>query len=132
VLVVLSNRVPDRLEIEPADRRDSVVRLVVGSLEVSRRVTDFAWHETVVDSLAQWFKELDEAWRGWEHTKDWTSMEGDFELSAAHDGRGTVTLTVYLKDGEEETWTATGQLERDAGGFGALLGEAAGGGSSLG
>jgi hypothetical protein len=120
VLVVPSNRRPDRLEIEPIDKDYSQVRLVVGVLDVTTPVVNFAWHETVSTSLAAWFRELDNDWRGWAATKRWSSMEGQLELNAIHDGLGTVTLTARLKDGSPERWIATGHLQLDAGVFLAL------------
>jgi hypothetical protein len=119
VLVVPSNRRPDRIEVDPLDEQYTRVRLLVGRLDVTSSVANFAWHESVGRSLAKWFRELDDGWRGWEGSHDWRSMEGELRLSAVHNGLGTVTLTARLSPSPEH-WSATGELELDAGGFGAL------------
>jgi hypothetical protein len=67
--------------------------------------------------LAEFFADLAADWRGWKDERRWSSLEGDVELVALHDGLGTVTLTAGL--GTEafavHRWTARAELLLDAG-----------------
>jgi hypothetical protein len=47
VLVVPSNRRPDRVEIEPTDKDHNKVRLVGGTLDATARVVNFAWDDNI-------------------------------------------------------------------------------------
>lgn len=44
--------------------------------------------------LADYFAELENAWRGWDGTREWRSLEGDMTIAARHDRH--VLLSVEL------------------------------------
>lgn len=75
-------------------------------------------------SLANYFGRLAESWRGWEDRRDWFSLEGQLDLSATHDGLGTVRLGVVLSssrnDADPSSWSLAGMLMLDAGQLDAL------------
>jgi hypothetical protein len=50
------------------------------------------FYELHIGWLADFLSELAGSWRGWEGERKWTSLEGDIELTATHDGRGLVAL----------------------------------------
>src|SRR5207302_10395965 len=67
------------------------------------------------ESLVSFFDELVAEWHGWEGTKEWGSLEGDFTLAATHDGLGTVTLRAHLWHNGGLEWSATVELALHAG-----------------
>jgi hypothetical protein len=68
------------------------VRVGDGSASASLRV-----YIHVADDLVAFFADLACAWRGWPGEKAWSSVEGDFKMTATNDGRGHVSLLVALK-----------------------------------
>ena len=42
------------------------------------------------EGLARFFAELATAWKGWEGTLNWSSLEGEFEIDCEHDGLGNI------------------------------------------
>ena len=57
--------------------------------------------------LAAFFRELAEAWRGFDGVKKYRSLEGHLELACTHDGLGTVECRVTLG----QPWPPRWQLE---------------------
>jgi len=67
-------------------------------------------------SLAPFFADIAQSWRGWSGTKQWSSLEGEFELQAKADRLGHVTLGFTLRSGyDSHDWCATGAIELEAG-----------------
>jgi hypothetical protein len=70
------------------------------------------------ESLAAFFRDLAEHWRGWEGSKSWESLEGELSLVASTDKAGHVRLQVTLMDlPAVERWRAEASLFLDAGGL---------------
>jgi hypothetical protein len=67
------------------------------------------------ESLARYFRELAEAWRGFDEAREFDALEGQLWLRSVHDGKGTVTCTVTLRRPEPPTWTAQADLLLGAG-----------------
>ena len=79
-------------------------------LRASKRVWDFdGW-----SALLSFFEGLAVNWRGWDGNKNFDSLEGDFRLSAKHDGH--VRLSFELGEFDRPTpWAAKGELTLDPG-----------------
>jgi hypothetical protein len=79
-------------------------------LRASKNVYDFdGW-----SGLLSFFEELALNWRGWDGNKNFDALEGDFRLSAKHDGH--VRLFFELEESERATpWEAKGELTLDPG-----------------
>jgi hypothetical protein len=85
-----------------------------GAVLVERPATD----------LSCYFDGLARDWRGWTGAKEWRDDEGHISMSAVHDGKGTVLLTVQIRNKADRSsghWAATavvpiepGQLDRIA------------------
>jgi hypothetical protein len=114
-LVIKSNNAGDRLVIDP-DRPDYwTAMLDCSELRARRR-----FYEIHIDSLPRFLTGLASSWRGWEGERSWKSLESDVELTATHNGRGTIALLVTLRndvvDSEVRSgWTARALLTLDAG-----------------
>ncbi len=67
-------------------------------------------------TLARFFTDLAEGWRGWSGEKEWRALEHPFSLVATHDGLGHIALDVELASGfyPEDWWTKV-RLLLDAG-----------------
>jgi hypothetical protein len=67
------------------------------------------------DGLASLFEEMASEWRGWKGAKEWGAVEGDFTLSGTHDGVGTLTIRASLWHYVSLEWSASVEIEIDAG-----------------
>jgi Family of unknown function (DUF6228) len=79
-------------------------------LRASKSVYDFGgW-----SGLLSFFEGLALNWRGWDGDKKFDSLEGDFRLSAKHDGH--VRLSFELEDFDRPApWAAKGEVTLDPG-----------------
>jgi hypothetical protein len=125
-LVVRSNSGTRSLLIRSDDDRVDywIARLSAESIEATRRF--YALGQT---GLGGFFDDLAAQWRGWTGDKTWAALEGDVSIVASHDGLGTVSLLVSLRDEpalrpEQPEWQASPVLAVDAGGLGRLAREA--------
>jgi hypothetical protein len=100
------------------------VSLSLPGLSASVEVDAFA-HDGE-QTLGLLFRGLADDWLGWEAERTWSSLEGDFDLAATHDGLGHVALEVRLRVGPyAEDWLATGTIWLDAGPLDAVARDAA-------
>lgn len=60
--------------------------------------------------LAEYFADLAANWRGWEGAKEYASLEGQLSLAATHDGLGTVTMKVELRQPWPPDWSFVAEL----------------------
>lgn len=74
------------------------------------------------ESPVDFFESLASNWQGWSGTKEWASLEGEYQLSAKTDSTGHITLSVRVWSGTwEPFWSSevvivieAGQLEKIA------------------
>jgi hypothetical protein len=123
---IRSNEAGAFLRVEADPRRGPHVgdgywkaTLSCGSLNASLQ-----FYEIRLGGLAEYFGELAADWRGWSGERRWESLEGDVELVAVHDGRGTITLRAGLRMFAQHRWTVSAELLLDAGGLDRLAREA--------
>ena len=98
-------------EYHGADAESFLVTLQGESLHAELRVSGY-----LAPDLGQFFHELAAQWRGWEGERGWSSLEGEFELSATSDRTGHTTLQFKLRPpltGCE--WRVAGALLLEAG-----------------
>lgn len=101
---------------EPTERNPDgtsdylVVTANLEGLRASKRVYDFdRW-----SALLSYFEELELNWRGWDGDKTFDALEGDFRLSAKHDGH--VRVSFELEDSTPPNpWAAKGKIVLDPG-----------------
>lgn len=86
------------------------VTISAEAVNASRRV--YAWG---AEGLVRLFAEMAAEWRGWDGTKEWSAVEGDFALSATHNRLGVIVLRASLWRHEPLEWTASVDLALDAG-----------------
>jgi len=63
------------------------------------------------DGLTAFFQSLADDWRVWSGQREWTSLEGDLDLAAVHDGH--VRLAVSLRRSID--WSVTANVSIDPG-----------------
>ncbi|MBM0124552.1 DUF6228 family protein [Pimelobacter simplex] len=106
--LVLSH--PDTASSAPAQYLS--VTLEGPDLRASRQV--YEGYDEGFTSLARYFGDLAVDWRGWEGTRDYESIEGDFRVRATHDGH--VNLSVLLWESTEPAgWRVEAEVRLDAG-----------------
>ncbi len=101
---------------KPGGSESYRVTLRENEFEVSARVYAF---DPLDNGLSKFFAELAQEWKGWDGSKTWTSLEGEFELKCEHDRIGHVITTATLHSSPYgHGWTgqirfdiAAGQLE---------------------
>jgi len=67
------------------------------------------------EGLAALFAFLSDNWKGWEGSKNWSSLEGELSIEAHSDRIGHVYLAVRLRDGAPARWTLEVDLVLEAG-----------------
>jgi hypothetical protein len=67
------------------------------------------------DGLATYFSNLAAQWAGFDGEIAYASLEGTLALSGRHDGKGTVTMSVTLRQPWPPTWTVVANLHLGAG-----------------
>ena len=69
------------------------------------------------DGLAKFFAELAADWKGWQGTRNWSSLEGEFEIECEHDGLGNIRTVARLHKNRYYGvgWTAEIRFEISAG-----------------
>jgi len=82
------------------------------SVKLAKRV----WGYTDCEYLVNLFKFIAEKWKGWEGAQEWTSIEGEFGISAKCDRLGHVMLAITIKEFDgPEVWDASVSLGLDSG-----------------
>jgi len=100
--------------------RDSYLVTVRGpDLNASGKV----WNG-VGQSLGDFFADLALSWRGWEGSRGWSSLEGEFTLAAVIDRTGHVQLTAVLQVRLPALWKVQLELVVEAGQLDHLAAEA--------
>ena len=113
-----------RLEVSDLGRDRWQVTLSLPGLSARAELDAFAYDGE--HTLGLLFRRLADEWRGWEGETTWSSLEGDFDLTATHDGLGHVALQVRLRSGPyAEDWVAMGTIWLDAGQLDAVARDAA-------
>ncbi len=85
------------------------VTLRENEFEVSFRVYAF---DPADDGLSKFFRAIADKWRGWKGILEWSSLEGEFELSCQHDGVGHVQVIATIHSNNfGNGWT--GQIRFD-------------------
>jgi Family of unknown function (DUF6228) len=74
--------------------------------------------------LGEYFESMAACWTGWKGTKDWSSLEGEFTLSATSGSTGHITLSYFLRPPYTGFhWELKGALELEAGQLSAVAQE---------
>lgn len=109
----------DGLLLSDVDRRGGDIwscraRLVVPGL-VAEKTRVAAHYSLMFDDLIDYFGGLAAAWRGWDGTRIYESLEGDLRLEAANAG-SRVRLGVTLwESSQEDGWRVSAVIELEAG-----------------
>jgi uncharacterized protein DUF6228 len=73
------------------------------------------------EGLSMYFRRIADDWRGWDGPRAWSSLEGELDFEATHDGLGYMGLRVRMRGGlYAEDWGAEGTVWVDAGQLEAL------------
>ncbi|MDP5227336.1 MULTISPECIES: DUF6228 family protein [Arthrobacter] len=87
-----------------------MVTLVAEGLTSTSRIYDVNGFGTLVG----YFDDLSRHWRGWDGSKMYESLEGDLRISARHDGRVRLEVTLNQILGETE-WRCQSTIILDPG-----------------
>ena len=82
------------------------------AVKIQKRV----WGYTDCQALAGLFHSLSQDWKGWNGVREWSSIEGDFGLSATSDKLGHIKLSMSFREVDaSEEWGAKVCLFVDSG-----------------
>jgi hypothetical protein len=70
---------------------------------------------TLVSASPEYFREIAEAWQGFDGVREYASLEGQLQLACRHDGKGIVECRVALRHPAPEGWSFEAALEIGAG-----------------
>jgi Family of unknown function (DUF6228) len=99
-----------------ADSDSFHVRLTGHDFKAEAGVSAF-----MAPSLGNFFDSLADEWTGWQGKKVWSSLEGEFTLTATSDSTGHVTLAYFLRPPYTGFhWELRGALEIEAGQLAAI------------
>jgi hypothetical protein len=102
-----------------ADADSFIVLAQRGDLRANATVSAY-----MAPHLGEYFESMAAEWAGWKGTKDWSSLEGEFTLSAKSDSTGHVTLSYFLRPPYTGFhWELKGALELEAGQLSAIAQE---------
>jgi Family of unknown function (DUF6228) len=106
--ITLSNFVGE----DPSSLAESFLVTVNGyEIHATTRVSSFR-----SPSLAEYFQDIADNWRGWEGEKYWSTLESDLEFKATSDKLGHVRLEFSLKRPYTQFgWVLQAALELEAG-----------------
>lgn len=65
--------------------------------------------------LPVFFSALAADWRGFEEAREFVTLEGDFSIRATHDGKGTVTCLIRVRQPWPPTWDMEAEFDLGAG-----------------
>jgi hypothetical protein len=86
------------------------VELTAPGLHVAGSVFVFTF-----SGLPEFFQEMADEWRGWAEPKLWASPNHDLSISAQSTHQGHTRLTLTVRDGAYSTWSASLEVEIEAG-----------------
>lgn len=99
------------LWVHAAGTDTATVRLIGEGLDATATV--YALNVLGFDGLADYFADLSSDWRGWQGVRTWSSLEGELNLAASHNGH--VQVEVRLQDSSYANWTVRTTVTLDAG-----------------
>ncbi len=88
------------------------VRLANSGLSAEVRVD----HSLIFQGMPAFFRELADAWRGWNGEKNWRTAAADFLLVATCDSRGHINIKAIVRpDSATDSWRASTSVSVEAG-----------------
>jgi hypothetical protein len=76
-----------KLQLSCTDRdRDGIPTIILAGLDGPGLSAAVAAYDNQYGELAVFFEALADSWRGWEGQRTFSSLEGEFEIKARHDG----------------------------------------------
>jgi hypothetical protein len=119
VLHLKSSRDGGVFELDQRDGMRWQARLVLPGLSAVTDVDGSGYG--FGEGLSGYFRRIADDWRGWDGARAWSTLEGEFDFKATHDGLGYMKLRARLRGGSyAEDWGADGTIWIDAGQLEAL------------
>jgi hypothetical protein len=110
-----------RLALSASGPRAYTVALAGRDLSVATTIHDVLGEGY---EFPTFWQDIASSWKGWSGEKSWSSIEGDFQLTATSDSLGHVTIRCHLSSGAPEGWSATVWLHAEAGNLEAIAANA--------
>jgi hypothetical protein len=79
----------------PYEEPDVTVTLDIEGVHASATLP---WYSVAAEGMAQFFREIDRDWRGWEGEKLFGDAEDTLRIAATHDGLGHVRVWISFWD----------------------------------
>ena len=103
------------LELSCVDRgSDGTPTTIVAAVRAPGLSVSATAYDDRFGDLAQFFEGLADSWRGWQGERIFSSLEGEFILTARHDGHVRLGVRLQRVDGPG-TWTVSTEVTVDPG-----------------
>jgi hypothetical protein len=104
-----------RLQLSCAERdRHGIPTIIVAGIDGPGLSASVAAYDDRYGELAVFFEALANSWRGWEGERSFSSLEGQFEITARHDGHVRLAIRLRRVDGPG-LWTLYSDVTVDPG-----------------
>jgi hypothetical protein len=104
-----------KLQLSCTDRdRDGVPTIMMAGLDGPGLAAAVAAYDDRYGELALFFEALADSWRGWEGERTFSSLEGEFAITARHDGHVRLAIRLRRVDGPG-LWTLHADVTVDPG-----------------
>ena len=104
-----------KLELSPTDRDGGgVPTTILAGLNGPGLSASIPAYDDRYGQLAVFFDELATSWRGWEGARAFSSLEGEFEITARHDGHVRPAVHLRRVDGPG-LWSVQAEVKVDPG-----------------
>jgi len=104
-----------KLELSCTDRdSDGTPTAILAALRGPGLSVSVNAYDDRFGDLAQFFQALADSWRGWPGERTFSSLEGEFELTARHDGHVRLGVRLGRMDGQGP-WTVNAEVMVDPG-----------------
>ena len=91
------------------------ISIMFESGDIKAKIVSYLY--TDYQDYYRYFQNIADSWKGWQGSKKWQTVEGDFQLEATHDSQSYVflKLTLIKNQGIEDEWVLNGRIKIDLG-----------------
>jgi hypothetical protein len=98
-----------------SNRESDYFHITLAGTKLQGSISVYSYEPRGTDVVG-FFRDLASHWDGWTGKKEWSSLEGEFQLSASMDSTGHVNLDIEMRSGHDDyAWSIKTTLLIEAG-----------------